>query len=542
MSDLSPRLALPYLAPAQAQKHVTVNEALDRLDLLVQAAVSDRTRTAPPASPVVGDRHIVAGPATGAWAGQEGRIALALPGGLWDFVVPKAGWRVEILAEGRGATYSGSAWISADALAQQFPELGVATAADATNRLAVAAPASLFTHAGSGGHQMKLNKAAAAETASLLYQTGFSGRAEIGLAGNDALSVKVSPDGSAWTTALSVTPATGAVSTPAGLHLPDGTGPAPGLAFAADPDTGLSRPAANQIALAAGGAVRLTVGGTALTAAVPLGLPAGTAPAPALSLNADPDTGLFHAAADVLGLAAGGTERARITTAGLQVTGLISGTAVSQSQTETTAGRLLKLADYGLGATTAPTATLNSSLRGGLYGYASGDAANPAAGAGGIVLIIPLSATLIYQIARAGAAAGAIWHRRTADGGTSWSAWVRQVDLGNLLGTVSQSGGTPTGSVIERGTNANGEFVRLADGTQICTRSLTLSAAAATSWTFPVAFSAAPVVSGTLVAGVLSALCQDTAPTTTAASLSARDAGNARRADPAHLLAVGRWF
>lgn len=39
---------------------------------------------------------------------------------------------------------------------------------------------------------------------------------------------------------------------------------------------------------------------------------------------------------------------------------------------------------------------------------------------------------------------------------------------GNILGTVSQAGGVPTGALIERGSNANGEYVRFADGTQIC--------------------------------------------------------------------------
>lgn len=38
----------------------------------------------------------------------------------------------------------------------------------------------------------------------------------------------------------------------------------------------------------------------------------------------------------------------------------------------------------------------------------------------------------------------------------------------NILGTVSQSGGVPTGAIIERGSNANGSYVRLADGTQEC--------------------------------------------------------------------------
>lgn len=44
----SPNLALPYLAAGQAQKHVTVNEALRLLDALVQAAVESAALSAPP--------------------------------------------------------------------------------------------------------------------------------------------------------------------------------------------------------------------------------------------------------------------------------------------------------------------------------------------------------------------------------------------------------------------------------------------------------------------------------------------------------------
>jgi hypothetical protein len=62
--------------------------------------------------------------------------------------------------------------------------VGVNAAADSTNRLAVSSVASLFNHAGAG-HQMKINKNAAADTASILFQTGFSGRAEMGTAGSD---------------------------------------------------------------------------------------------------------------------------------------------------------------------------------------------------------------------------------------------------------------------------------------------------------------------------------------------------------------------
>lgn len=81
--------------------------------------------------------------------------------------------------------------------------VGVNATADATNRLAVASPASLFSHDGAG-HQLKINKDAAGDTASVLFQTAFSGRAEFGLTGDDDFHVKVSPDGSTWHEAIVV--------------------------------------------------------------------------------------------------------------------------------------------------------------------------------------------------------------------------------------------------------------------------------------------------------------------------------------------------
>jgi len=51
-----------------------------------------------------------------------------------------------------------------------------------------------------------------------------------------------------------------------------------------------------------------------------------------------------------------------------------------------------------------------------------------------------------------------------------------------ILGTVSQLEGLPTGAIIERGSNDNGEYVRFADGTQICTKTHTANIAVATPW------------------------------------------------------------
>ena len=79
--DASPRLGLPYLAAAQAQKHVIVNEALMRLDGLVQTAVESRAVAAQPASPEDGAIYILpASPTGAAWTGQP-------PGAATDVMV-----------------------------------------------------------------------------------------------------------------------------------------------------------------------------------------------------------------------------------------------------------------------------------------------------------------------------------------------------------------------------------------------------------------------------------------------------------------------
>ncbi len=92
--------------------------------------------------------------------------------------------------------------------------VGVNATADMTNRLALSSPASLFNHEGNG-HQVKINKNSASDTASFPFQDGFSGRAEIGLTGDDDFHFKLSPDGSAWFDSIRIDRATGKVSFPA---------------------------------------------------------------------------------------------------------------------------------------------------------------------------------------------------------------------------------------------------------------------------------------------------------------------------------------
>ncbi len=216
MPEVSTILSLPLIQPSQAQKHVTHNEALRILDVAVQLAVLNRNQTTPPALPALGDRHIIAANAMGDWAGRDGLIAVFGAEG-WEYFAPVPGWRAHVLADGTTVAFTGSAWVASGGggSSTTTPLLGINTTASTTNRLTVSSDSSLFTHDGSG-HQVVINKSAPTQTASLVLQNGFVGRAEIGLVGTNNLSVKVSPDGSAFSDAMTVASSTGRIT----LHQP----------------------------------------------------------------------------------------------------------------------------------------------------------------------------------------------------------------------------------------------------------------------------------------------------------------------------------
>jgi len=221
MTDTT-NLGLPAIEGAQAQKHVTHNDALRMLDALVQLAVLDRDLAAPPASPADGQRWIVKAGATGAWAGRDNAVAAWQDGG-WAFYPPRAGWTCYVADEAALLVFDGSAWqVATGPVLQNLALLGIGTTADATNPLAAKLNNTLYVartvaEGGDGSLRYKLSKEDAGKTASFLFQDNFSGRAEIGLTGDDNVHVKVSPDGSSWKEALVIDRATGAVSTPGGL-------------------------------------------------------------------------------------------------------------------------------------------------------------------------------------------------------------------------------------------------------------------------------------------------------------------------------------
>lgn len=136
------RLAMPLLQPAQAQKHVTVNEALMRLDGLVNLVLQSVSAAQPPAAVIDGQCWGVPAGGQGAWSGQGGRIAIGSNGG-WVFLPPTAGMRAFISDQGVGAIHDGGDWVAG---AQSLGQLGSGmVAAVSEGEVTVAAGASFDT-------------------------------------------------------------------------------------------------------------------------------------------------------------------------------------------------------------------------------------------------------------------------------------------------------------------------------------------------------------------------------------------------------------
>jgi hypothetical protein len=219
--DRSDRLSLSYVMEAQAQKHVTVNETTRALDALLHATVLSRTVDAEPVA-TVGEGYILPPSRTGdVWEGLDANTLVVFQDNAWTPYPPIAGMTVYVMDEGGHVVWDGAAWVPIAAgggAATTTPIFGVNTTADATNKLAVKADAVLHSHddvtPGSGDARHVLNKATSGNTASHLFQTGYSARAEFGLTGTDDFVIKVSPDGTTFHDAIIIDRMTGAVSFP----------------------------------------------------------------------------------------------------------------------------------------------------------------------------------------------------------------------------------------------------------------------------------------------------------------------------------------
>lgn len=124
----------------------------------------------------------------------------------------------------------------------------------------------------------------------------------------------------------------------------------------------------------------------------------------------------------------------------------------------------------------------------------------------------------------------------------------------DIVGTVAQASGVPTGAIIERGSNTNGEYVKFADGTMICTSATSQTDTVGSSfgggfigaeqiWTYPATFAAppafSPFVRGT---GSFTWAIQNGTNATTGRYYNAAVVAQAAKTYAGSLIAIGRWF
>ena len=105
----TPRLALPFITPGQAQKELFHNEALQALDIVVAAAVEAGPSETPPQSPMAGNCYLVGSQPVGSWSGKAHCIA-AFTGGGWRFADPVEGLSAYLKPDGVWLVYRAGGW------------------------------------------------------------------------------------------------------------------------------------------------------------------------------------------------------------------------------------------------------------------------------------------------------------------------------------------------------------------------------------------------------------------------------------------------
>lgn len=239
---------------------------------------------------------------------------------------------------------------------------------------------------------------------------------------------------------------------------------------------------------------------------------------------------------------------------GMELTGLLTGTAVTQSQTDTTADRLLKVGDFGLGALSSPTISdIDASLRSGFYRTVNTTTGVFPVGASlfGKLTVLAYDINDFLQIYQSVLSDEIFVRRyRSASGGVQ--EWHKLFTTDNILDAVSLSSGVPTGGIIETGSNANGTYTKFADGTMLCKHVLTLDApstangsvfqgATQTTWTFPVAFTDTPSIHGTNLTGAGNIWHILFCGSGTSGSVKAVRPTTSATAPTATVTATGRW-
>lgn len=268
----------------------------------------------------------------------------------------------------------------------------------------------------------------------------------------------------------------------------------------------------------------------------------------------DTATGFFLDG-DNITLVVDGASQAAISGSGveaadLKVTHRITGGAVTQSHDDTTAGRLLRVGDFGLGGGIEMTPDMVATdvdaadMAAGFFSTTSSTTGTFPTGEApeGQGLTIRHNLEQFTQIWMPAASDLLYTRRYRSSDLPAHSPWRPMFSRDMIVGPVTESGGTPTGAVIETGANGDGTFTKTADGGLRCSHIIAGDPAGGAAWTFPTPFIAPPVVTLSPIAAAPVIAQMDAAPTATDATVSVRDLLGVRTADQVHITAIGRWF
>ncbi|MFZ9738684.1 MAG: DUF2793 domain-containing protein [Prochlorotrichaceae cyanobacterium] len=206
----TPKVGLQILTESQEDKELTVNANSYTLDALINGVLAQQTT--PPGSPAAGDAYIVSATATGAWAGQENKIAYWFNGG-WSFISPAAGLSLFVLGSTATAYFNGSAWVFLPAVSSVglsaptgFAVTGSPITTNGTIALAFAAGYSLPTtakqnqwDAAVNGGVLSLPASAGSLTNNAVYRVRDSGRSLTLSTATDGFSFTTIPDDNKYT-------------------------------------------------------------------------------------------------------------------------------------------------------------------------------------------------------------------------------------------------------------------------------------------------------------------------------------------------------
>ncbi|SEO36340.1 hypothetical protein SAMN04488103_1292 [Gemmobacter aquatilis] len=263
---------------------------------------------------------------------------------------------------------------------------------------------------------------------------------------------------------------------------------------------------------------------------------AGSAAVPGLAFALDQNTGLLNPAADQIGFATGGVQRALLSGSAFQVNVPLTGTAVTQSATDGTPGRVMRVGDSTtlLSASPALRCTYGGTANAITLTSGAGFTGTPAAG-----LQVRFRATA----ANTGAATLAIdgcapANCLTVTGAALPAGYIR---TGKDTRAIFDGASWILDREMDSGSNGNGGYMRFADGRQICDSTVLTSTSSETTRTWPAEFSAPPRVFCSC-SGATVGFARAASTTEIVTEVSAYNTAGARIAGYVAILAIGKWY